>query len=233
MKLEIYETDDRAAQEAAAFIAREVLQALESRGRFCFAVSGGRTPELMLQALAQHRLPWGQIHLFQVDERIAPAGDKSRNAVQLSRALLSQVPLPDANVHLMPVELSDPEVAATTYEETLIRVLGTERQLDLVHLGLGSDGHTASLVPGDPLNQDPGEVGISQMYQGHRRMSLLGAPLSRARSRLWLVTGEEKKEALSKLLRGDSGIPASALAREHSLLIADASATADLAGQAD
>jgi 6-phosphogluconolactonase len=186
-----------------------------ARDRFTFAVSGGRTPWAMFAALAG-RMPWEKVTIFQVDERIAPEGDADRNLTQLQRSL---PPGGAADVRAMPVWTEDLDAAAAVYADAL------PAELDLVHLGLGPDGHTASLVPADPVLavQDRG-VAITGVYQGHRRMTLTYPSLNRARQVLWLVTGEDKFDALRRLREGDQSIPASWVSTANAHVLADAAA---------
>ncbi|HEY2185377.1 MAG TPA: 6-phosphogluconolactonase, partial [Xanthobacteraceae bacterium] len=151
MNIKVYPDEDVVAGKAAAIIADAARAAVASRGRFIMAVSGGHTPWLMLRALAADELPWKQVHVFQVDERVAPAGDPARNFVHLRDSLLDHAPLPPDHVHAMPVEATELDRGAEQYALTLRDVAGSPPVLDLIHLGLGADGHTASLVPGDPV----------------------------------------------------------------------------------
>ena len=122
----------------------------------------------------------------------------------------------------MPVEAPELESAAERYAETLKTIAGSPPVLDLVHLGLGPDGHTASLVPGDPvLNVTDSDVALTGVYQGRRRMTLTYPILNRARSILWLVTGKDKVAALARLREGDPTIPAGRIQRNQALLLAD------------
>ena len=150
MKIDVLPDADAVAKEAARLVAGEARAAVAERGRFTFAVSGGSTPRRMLRFLSGEDLPWKAIHVFQVDERVAPDGDTDRNLTHLREALLSRVDLPAANLHAMPVGREDLVGAAAAYARDLATTAGGEGALDLVHLGLGTDGHTASLVPGDP-----------------------------------------------------------------------------------
>ena len=230
MKIEVMDTAGSVAQKAAAIIAEEARLAVDARGRFVFAVSGGHTPWLMLRELANADVPWPAVHIVQVDERVAPAGDPDRNLTHLRESLLDHAPLSAAQVHPMPVESADLENAAAEYAATLQQISGSPPVLDLVHLGLGPDGHTASLVPGDPvLDVENAEVAVTRVYQGRRRMTLTYPVINRSRRVLWVVTGEDKTPALSRLLAGDATIPAGRVRREHALLIADKAATAKLA----
>src|SRR5262245_41574664 len=171
VKIEIYPDDEVVARKAAAIIAAEMRTAVSSRGRFIMAVSGGRTPWLMLRTLAGEELPWKHVHVVQVDERVAPAADPDRNLAHLRESVLDRAPLPPDHIHAMPVEAADFDRAAEQYARTLREVAGSPPVLDLVHLGLGPDGHTASLVPGDPvLDITDADVAATGSYPGRRRM---------------------------------------------------------------
>ena len=190
MKFEVHADADEAARRAAVFIAAEARAAAAARGLFTLAVSGGTSPWKMLGSLLREDVPWAQVELFQVDERIAPAGDPDRNLTHLEECLLSKAPLDPQRIHAMPVEQDDSEDAARKYAETLARVAGDPAMLDLVHLGLGPDGHTASLVPGDPvLDVRDRNVALAGPYQDRMRMTLTYPVLDRARRVLWLTTG--------------------------------------------
>ena len=172
----------------------------------------------MLQELAAEELPWTQIHLFQIDERIAPEGDKDRNLTHLLESF-SGAPIPPKNIHPMPVNAVDPAVGAKEYEQTLEQFCGIPPVLDLAHLGLGPDGHTASLIPGDPvLKVTDRDVALTGVYQNRRRMTLTYPLLNRARRILWVVTGAEKAEMLVRLQNADSSIPAGTIHQENALV---------------
>ena len=216
---------DAVAQRAAEFIADAAREAVAARGKFAFAVSGGRTPWQMLRALAALPMPWSETHLFQVDERVAPHGDPDRNLTHIGESLLSRAKLAPAQVHAMPVEATDLPAAAARYAQELEAIAGTPPMLDLVHLGLGTDGHTASLVPNDPVLQvSRTSVALTAPYRGHPRMTLTFPVLDRARSVLWVVTGAEKGAMLSRLVKGDYRIPAGRVNGERATIIADAAA---------
>jgi 6-phosphogluconolactonase len=218
---------DSVAREAAAMIAAEARAAVAERGRFVAAVSGGHTPWVMLRALAGEKVPWESVHVVQVDERVAPAGHPDRNLTHLRESLLEHAPLRPDHIYAMPVELPDLKAAATQYALTLQDVAGSPPVLDLVHLGLGPDGHTASLVPGDPvLEVDDKRVSVTtNEYQGHRRMTLTYPALAEAREILWLVTGEEKRDPLQKLLAADPSIPAGRVRNDSMFIVADSAAS--------
>ncbi len=228
MKIEVLPDSDAVAREAAKFIAAEARAAVQARGRFVFAVSGGRTPWVMLRALAEESVPWPGVHLVQVDERVAPAGDPDRNLTHIRESLLTRVPLPADHVHAMPVEAPDLDAAAEGYTRLLQKVAGFPPILDLVHLGLGPDGHTASLVPGDPaLDVADADVALTRLYQGRRRMTLTYPVIDRARRILWLVTGAEKAGPLVRLRAADTSIPAGRVQQGQALLLADREAAAE------
>ncbi len=222
MQCEICSDVDAVAQRAAEFIAAEARAGADARGRFVLAVSGGTTPWLMLRALAEQDVPWSKLHLVQVDERVAPAGDPDRNLTHLHQSLLEHTPLPREQIHAMPVEEANLASAAGHYADTLRQIAGAPAVLDLAHLGLGPDGHTASLVPGDPVLQIvDADVALTGEYQGRRRMTLTYPMLNRARRILWLVSGHAKVEMLKRLREGDPAIPAGRISRHQALILAD------------
>jgi 6-phosphogluconolactonase len=225
MEIEIFADGEAVAVRAAAFIAAEARAAVEARGRFVFAVSGGKTPWLMLEKLAREDVPWKSVHLVQVDERVAPAGHADRNLTHIQESLLAHAPLPVEQVHAMPVEASNLEEACAQYARLLARITGTPSVLDLVHLGLGPDGHTASLVPGDPvLDVTDRDVAQTGVYQGRRRMTLTYPIINRARRILWLANGPEKVTMLARLRAGDQSIPAGRVRQDSALIFADQAA---------
>lgn len=229
MRLKIVSDAAAAAAAAADQLARWIAEVVEARGHATIALSGGQTPWQMLEYFRRQALHWNALQVFQVDERIAASGGERRNAARIEELICGKDALPAANFHAMPVEAPALEAAAERYAALLVQFAGDPPVLDVVHLGLGADGHTASLVPGDALlDAARREVGVSGPYQGLRRMSLTFAPLSRARHVLWLVTGGGKAEVLRRLAEGDRGIPAGRVARAQALVIADAAAAAEL-----
>ena len=229
MKIEVFADDESTARAAAGMIAAEARAAVAERGRFVMAVSGGHTPWIMMRALAGEEVPWESVHLVQVDERVAPAGDADRNLAHLRESLLDRTPIRAEQIHAMPVESPDLEMAAKQYASTLSEIAGSPPRLDLIHLGLGPDGHTASLVPGEPvLNVTDADVALTGTYQGRRRMTLTYPVINRAHRILWLVTGREKVDMLGRLCRGDPSIPAGRVLPNRAVIFADRAAAGDL-----
>ena len=222
MKIEVLDNADMAAQKAALIIAEEARQAVAIRGRFIIAVSGGKTPWKMLRALAYEDVPWEGIHILQVDERLAPEGHPDRNITHLHESLIGHAPIPPEQIHAMKVDDNDPEATADYYAMTIREIAGPNAIIDLVHLGIGTDGHTASLLPGDPvLDVTTKDVALTGIYQGRRRMTLTYPVINRARKILWLVTGIEKSEMLQRLLNRDHTIPAGHISQEYAMVLAD------------
>jgi 6-phosphogluconolactonase len=229
VKIEVLADADAVAQAGAAFTAGEARAAVAARGRFIVAVSGGRTPWTMLRVLADQDVPWPHVHVVQVDERVAPAGDPDRNLTHLRESLLAHCPLRPEQVHAMPVESAELALAGGQYAVTLQQIAGTPAVLDLAHLGLGPDGHTASLVPGDPvLDVTDADVALTGFYQERRRMTLTYPILDRSRRIVWLVTGREKAEMLARLSRADRSIPAGRISQHQAVVLADHEAAARL-----
>jgi len=215
-ELEVLPDTDAAAERFAQLLALRARAMVDATGKFTLAVSGGSAPWLAFGLLAGEDVPWGSVDLFQVDERVAPMGGDERNLTHLEQSLPA---LGWARVHPMPVDSNDLDAAAAQYAAIL------PERLDVAHLGLGPDGHTASLVPGDAvLDVKDRDVALTGEYQGRRRMTLTYPMLDRSRELLWLVTGESKVEPLRLLLAGDPSIPAGRIRAERSLIIADAAA---------
>jgi 6-phosphogluconolactonase len=221
---EIFPSADAVAHRAADVIAEAARAAVRERGRFILAVSGGTTPWRMLRLLVDEDVPWAEVHLVQVDERAAPAGHVDRNLTHLRESLLDHLPGALGSFHPMPVDGPDLESAARDYARVLRSVAGHPPVLDLVHLGLGPDGHTASLVAGDAALDASTDVAATAPYHGRRRLTLTIPLLDRARRVVWVVTGAGKSAALEGLRRGDPTLPAGRIRRDHALLIADAEA---------
>ncbi|MCC6222143.1 MAG: 6-phosphogluconolactonase [Thermoleophilia bacterium] len=214
-ELELLPDPEAVARRGAAIVAAAARAAVERGGRCSLALSGGTTPRAMLARLRDDAVPWERVDVYQVDERVAPAGSEERNLTRLA-ACLGGLP---ARVLSLPVEDADLEAAAVRYAAAL------PARFDLVHLGLGDDGHTASLVPGDPvLDVTDRAVAITAPYRGTRRMTLTYPALARAELLLWLVTGAAKAGALARLLACDPSIPAGRVEAARSLVVADRAA---------
>jgi 6-phosphogluconolactonase len=231
-KLEVFDDADSVARAAAAIIAADARAAIAACGRFALAVTDSHTPWIMLRALATEDIPWVDVHVCQIDERVAPDGHPDRNLTHLRESLLQHAPLRPEQIHAMPVETADLQAAAAQYALALREIAGSPPVIDLVHLGLGPDGHTASIVPGDAVlgvtDEDAAPTGV---YQGRRRMTLTYPMLNRARRVLWVVTGSEKVEMLRRLRDGDVSIPAGRVRREQALVLADRAAAGQLTAE--
>lgn len=218
IELEVAGDEKAASRRAAELIAAAGAEAAAERNHFALAMSGGRSPWAMLAILGDlEEMPWEQTELFQVDERVASPGSPDRN---LTHMVLGLSMSHQSTLRPMPVTQRDLDAAAREYEASL------PDRFDLVHLGLGPDGHTASLVPGDPvLEETDRRVAITGGdYQGHKRMTLTYPALSEARRIVWLITGPDKREPLAKLLEGDESIPAGRVHNDHIVVVADEAA---------
>jgi 6-phosphogluconolactonase len=218
--IEVCPDAEAVAERAAEFVAEQADAAVADHGRFTFAVSGGHTPWAMFARLRRKDVPWESVTIFQVDERVAPDDDPDRNLAHLQESL---PPAAANDVRAMPVLEADPERAADEYASSL------PEAFDLVHLGLGPDGHTASLVPGDPvLDVTDRDVALTGVYNGRRRMTLTYPVLDRAHRVMFLITGEDKVDALRRLQAGDRSIPAGRISGPEVLVIADEAAAGTL-----
>lgn len=232
MNIEVLADDEALAQRAVDVVIAAAAVAIDERGLFVWAVSGGTTPRRMLELLSERRdLDWSRTHLFQVDERLAPDGDTDRNASMLDEVLLTaafRAANTPAGIWLMPVTADDPESAANDYARSIDSVAGSPVVFDLIQLGLGSDGHTASLIPGDPiLSVDDVDVALTGDYQGRRRMTLTWPVLDRAKELLWVVGGESKQIAVQQFLANDPAIPATLPTQARATVLLDAAAAGD------
>ena len=222
MELQELATPADVAAAAADFVSGRAREAIAARKRFTLALSGGSTPWRMLNRLAEHDLPWERVHIVQVDERVAPDGDPDRNLTHIREQFTDRIAIPAENLHAMPVNFGKLDEGVKRYVDELNRLAGTPPVLDVVHLGLGPDGHTASLLPGDALLDTQGrDVGVSPPYQGRARMTLTYPIINRARNILWLITGVGKARMLDRLTRGDPGIPAGRVSARQATIITD------------
>lgn len=224
MRIEVRPDHFSTAVSCAEWIAECVRSAVAERAQATVAFSGGRTPGRMLEELAKAELDWSRIHVFQVDERAVREDHRDRNLRLLREHLLTALDLPATHLHPMPVGVSNLDDAAQRYERVLTEVCGRPTRLDVVQLGLGDDGHTASLVPHDPaLDEDDHDVTPVGSYGGHRRLTLTVPALRRARHQAWLVTGRSKAKALADL-RSQRGVAARVLTEAATVFADEAAA---------
>ena len=217
LRIEVFDDAEGASRRGAEVIADAARSCAAAGRRFAFAASGGSTPWRMFELLAASDVPWVDVDLFQVDERIAPDGDPDRSMTRLRAALLPAAAA--AAWHPMDVTATDPEAAAAAYAASL------PPRFDLLHLGIGPDGHTASLVPGDPvLDVSDRLVAVTGEYQGRRRITLTFPAIDRAAAALWFELGADKRRPLTKLVRGDRSIPAARVGTAEQLLVCDRTA---------
>lgn len=222
MKIEVHADAAAVSRRAAAFVAEASRRAIERSDRFVMALSGGSTPRALLRLMTAESIDWRKVHLTQVDERVAPVNSPERNLTDLRELLLARIALPGTQFHPLPVDDADLLAAAERHARLLARLAGAPPLLDLVQLGLGADGHTASLVPGDPvLDVSDADVAVTASYKGCRRMTLTLPMINRAHRILWLVTGEQKAEVLARMIEGDPSLPASRIHQASALLLAD------------
>ena len=235
MTLEIVETPEVMAARAVDVIVQAAQEAIDQRGQFSLAISGGSTPKRMLSLLGTREdLEWSRVHLLQVDERVAPAGHADRNAVMQQAALFTDAFTAKhqlAGVWWMPVDQVDAEqedaikTACRDYESTLAKVCGDPIVIDLVQLGLGDDGHTASLVPDDAVCEvSDTDIAATGWYHGRRRLTMTYSLIHRARQLLWTVAGANKQDALKKWLAKDPSIPGGKVLQDNAIMIADRAA---------
>lgn len=229
MRIEVLDDAEAACQHAAELIAAAARKAVAARGRFVLALSGGATPRPMYRALGREELPWPAVQIVQVDERVAPADNPDRNLLHIRENLLQGSPIRADQIHGMPVERPDIGTAADEYARTLQELCGSPPVIDLVHLGIGDDGHTASLVPGDPVLQVTDvDVAPSGPYQGRQRLTITYPMINRARDILWLIAGAEKADMLVRLRDGDPSIPAGRVRQTGALVLADRAAASKM-----
>lgn len=227
-------------QAAARLLTRLAQEAVAENGRFSIALSGGGTPTGVYQLWGQRpfrdEMPWQQTHLFWGDERLVPPDDKGSNYRQIADLLLPHVPIPPDNVHRAKGELPMVEAVAD-YTQQLQDFAGETAVpiLDVVLLGMGSDGHTASLFPGSPVAPPEWVVGVTADYDGRpaQRLSLTPTVINQARHVIFLVTGANKAATLQNVLYGPSQpeqLPAQRIQPRHGTLtwLVDKAAAQDL-----
>jgi 6-phosphogluconolactonase len=230
MEVRVNATAEATAHAAAQWLSDALKAASAARGRVSLALSGGRTPWVMLEALDEKQVPWSALTVYQVDERAVPVDDERRNGRRIAGLLVGPGRLDADRFVPMVAENPDLAMAAAGYAQRLVDELGGDPPvLDIVQLGLGADAHTASLIPGDPLLEEGlRNVGAAEIYQGTRRLSLTFRVLNAARQRLWLVTGADKAAALRALVDGDSRYPCGRVLGASSIVFADEAAAAEL-----
>ena len=223
MKIEKHSDASQVAQSAAAYLENKIRETIKEKGSFSMAISGGKTPWEMLKILAKAPLmPWSKVNIFQVDEREAPDGHADRNLTQLFKTLEGTGIITKVNIFPMPVLAENLDDACVEYAENIKTITG-DGILDLVHLGMGADGHTASLIPGDQVCEviDKDVAMTFGPYQGRNRMTLTYPLINKAKEILWVITGDEKKEMVQRLIAQDPNIPAGKVSQDNALLITD------------
>ncbi len=201
---------DRLARDVAQAIVEGLNAPLAPAGRRSLCLAGGQTPRVLYQVLAteyRDTMPWSRLHLFWGDERYVPPDDAQSNYRLVRESLLDHVPIPKEHVHPMPTDLRDPNDAAAAYEQTLREQFPPPwPRFDLVLLGMGSDGHTASLFPGSPaLAEQTRWVATARASVEPRvRLTLTLPVLNRASLVFFLVAGAEKADILRRVLAGPS-----------------------------
>ncbi|MDX5339103.1 MAG: 6-phosphogluconolactonase [Cyclobacteriaceae bacterium] len=222
MNIDTHPNAVQVAQSAANYLEQKIKETIKEKGSFSMAVSGGKTPWEMLKLLANASLPWTRVNIFQVDEREAPDGHADRNLTQLFKTLEGSGIITKVNIFPMMVTAENLSQACEDYAEN-IRTITGDGVLDLVHLGLGADGHTASLIPGDQVCEivDKDVAMTFGPYQGRNRMTLTYPLINRAKEILWVITGDEKKDMVQRLIAKDPSIPAGKVNQEHAILITD------------
>jgi 6-phosphogluconolactonase len=215
--------DIRVVDDPAAEVAALLVDVACAGGHV--ALSGGSSPTRAYELAAETDADLSAATLWLGDERVVPHDDERSNLRMVRAALCDRLP-DERRPRLMPVDTAlGHDAAAAAYESLLRETLGNHPRLDLALMGLGPDGHTASLVPGDPaLEVTDRLVALTGSYQGRRRMTLTYPALDAARRILWLVTGDDEREALAKLRAGDRSIPGGRVERERAVLLADAAA---------
>ena len=211
-----------AAHAAAQHIEAALRRAIDARGRASLAVSGGTSPWIMLAELGMADLNWSSVDILQVDERMAPDGDERRNLTHLQRALAG-TGARRARLHPMQCGGDDADAAAAAYVPIVNALAGP---IDVVHLGLGEDGHTASLAPGDPVLDVTNRpvAATAHAFNGTRRVTLTYPTLNTAREVLWLLTGAGKVPMVPRLEAGDPTIPAGRVEQARAVLVMDRAA---------
>ncbi len=217
MDIHVAHDAPQAATDAAEWVARQLRNAVRRRGAATVAVSGGSTPALMFADLARMDVPWAAVDVWQVDERVALDDDPARNA-----HLLATLPVAKGRLHLMAVTARDQRAAVRRYAASL------PERFDVVHLGMGDDGHTASWPPTDPVIDSPEPVALSGLYNGFVRMTLTPVVVNAARHRLVLAPGATKATPMRRWLLEDRSLPIQRVRRTNTVVVIDDAAAAQL-----
>jgi len=239
----VYSDSERLANAAAELFVSTAAESITAQGRFRVALSGGSTPRNVYQLLAgesfRNRIDWSHVDLFWGDERYVPADDRDSNYRMTAEALLRHVPIPAGNIHRVPTEISPPENAAKSYEEDIRRLFGDSvsvPQFDLIYLGLGTNGHTASLFPHSPTLHEKSRLVLADFVSEVKtwRISMTAPLLNRGRTVAFLITGQQKAQVLRDVLLGPRDperLPAQLINPEGKLLwLVDKPAAALLPG---
>lgn len=230
MKIVVADTPDALAVSAADFIADAARAAVRARGRFSLCMTGGATPEQTYRQLAEHDLPWDVMDFFWGDERFVPFDDPRSNFGMAQRSLLSRVSVPAANLFPIPTDAATPTEAADLYAQTVadafaVTLAAAPPAFDLLLLGLGDDGHCASLFPGHPTLHERTLWAVAAppgtLPPPVERVTLTFSVLNAARQILFLVAGEKKAEAVADILEGGASVdkrPAAGVKPENGTL---------------
>jgi 6-phosphogluconolactonase len=229
VRTDVVATPELAAKRAAAWLADALRAGIRDRDRACVALSGGSSPIPLFRELVRQELDWSAVHVFQVDERVVRRGDAARNLTALEQVFVHEGPLSMERLHPIWVDRSDLAAAAAAYAEGLVTLAGEPVTLDAVHLGLGNDGHTASLFPGDAaLDVVDRAVAVTGEHAGFRRVTLTYPVLNAARRVVWFALGEAKQAMVGRLAAGDASIPAGRVSPDRAVLVADYAAGREL-----
>jgi 6-phosphogluconolactonase len=241
-ELQVFPDAEQLAVAGAELFVSGAAESIASRGRFRVALSGGSTPRHVYELLAspafRTRVAWERVDVFLGDERYVPSDDKGSNYRMAAETLLRHVPLPKANVHRVMTEIAPPEAAAQAYEETIRQNLAEPRsvpQLDLIYLGLGTNGHTASLFPGTSALEEKSRLVVAVVVEAADplRITMTVPLLNRGRTVAFLIEGKQKAPVLHEVLLGPrdpARLPAQLIAPEGKLLwMLDEAAGAELA----
>jgi 6-phosphogluconolactonase len=219
---------DSVAEEACRRIVRAAQAAQRQRGRFSLALAGGSTPRRAYERLARADVDWQRVHVFWGDERALPPDHRHSNQRMARAAWLDSVSIPPTQIHPMPADLEDLDAAAQGYTQTLRRELGAPPRLDLILLGLGEDGHTASLFPGSAALMEKERLVVATAAPAIApRLTLTPAAIRAAREILFLVTGAAKAPALRRVLHGAHdpwALPPHAIHRNDAVWLVDRAA---------